>query len=57
MLANTEVLGDRLGAILFQTPPNLPCDLDRLRAFLDHLPDGRAFAFEFRHESWLDEAV
>jgi len=57
VLANTEVLGDRLGAILFQTPPNLPCDLDRLRAFLDHLPDGRAFAFEFRHESWLDEAV
>ncbi|HEY2064724.1 MAG TPA: DUF72 domain-containing protein [Gemmatimonadaceae bacterium] len=57
LLRNTEVLGSRLGPILFQLPPNLKKDLDRLRAFLALLPEGRRYTVEFRHESWFDEDV
>ena len=57
LLGNTEVLGDRLGVVLFQLPPNLACDLDRLDAFLAMLPEQTPAAFEFRHASWHDEAV
>ena len=57
LLGNLEVLGSRLGVVLFQLPPNLKCDLERLDAFLAQLPEGLRAAFEFRHESWRDEAV
>jgi uncharacterized protein YecE (DUF72 family) len=57
LLGNLEVLGDRLGVVLFQLPPNLKCDIERLDAFLDLLPEGLPAAFEFRHESWLDDTV
>src|SRR5262245_3807279 len=50
-------LGDRLGALLFQLPPNLKLDLARLDRFLALLPDGARAAFEFRHPSWSDAAV
>ena len=47
----------RLGVVLFQLPPNMKLDLERLRAFLKLLPSGIRATFEFRHESWFDEAV
>ena len=47
------VLGARLGVLLFQLPPNFKVDMERLRAFLDHLPPELPVAFEFRHESWF----
>ncbi|MHB8420836.1 MAG: DUF72 domain-containing protein [Myxococcales bacterium] len=50
-----SVLGERLGPILFQLPPNLCKDAPRLRDFLAILPAGLRAAFEFRHESWFDE--
>src|ERR1041385_2385896 len=50
-------LGDKLGALLFQLPPNLKKDLALLDAFLDELPPKSRAAFEFRHPSWLDEEV
>ena len=50
-------LGPHLGPILFQLPPNLKKDLDRLVAFLDVLPEGLRAAFEFRNPSWFDEDV
>ncbi len=52
-----RVLGDKLGAVLFQLPPNLRKDLPRLQAFLDTLPEGARAALEFRHESWFDQEV
>ncbi|HVD60443.1 MAG TPA: DUF72 domain-containing protein [Gemmatimonadaceae bacterium] len=55
LMKNTSVLGDRLGPILFQLPPNLPKDVERLKNFLGFLPIDRRYAFEFRHESWFDE--
>lgn len=47
----------RLGVVLFQLPPQFQRDLDVLGAFLAGLPEDLRFAFEFRHESWHDEAV
>ena len=50
-------LEDRLGPILFQLPPFWKLNLDRLREFLEVLPKGYRYAFEFRNESWYDERV
>jgi uncharacterized protein YecE (DUF72 family) len=52
----TAQLGDRLGPVLFQLPPNFKKNTDVLSSFLRELPTMRA-AFEFRHESWLDEEI
>ncbi len=57
LLKNTAVLGDRMGPILFQLPPNLKKDLPRLQGFLRYLPSDRRYTFEFRHESWWEEDV
>jgi len=50
-------LGPKLGPVLFQLPPYLKKDLDRLREFLSLLPETRPVAFEFRHASWFEEPV
>jgi uncharacterized protein YecE (DUF72 family) len=57
LLRTTSVLGQKLGPILFQLPPNLKKDLARLQSFLALLPADRRFTIEFRHESWFDEEV
>ena len=51
----TGTLGSRLGPLLFQLPPYLRVDLERLTDFLDLLPDGTRAAIEFRHDSWKDD--
>jgi uncharacterized protein YecE (DUF72 family) len=50
-------LGPKLGALLFQLPPNLKKDTPLLRAFLDGFPPRVRAAFEFRHASWFDDEV
>jgi uncharacterized protein YecE (DUF72 family) len=50
-------LGDKLGALLFQLPPNLKKDTGLFDAFLAELPPRVCAAFEFRHVSWLDDEV
>ena len=50
-------LGPKLGALLFQLPPNFRKDLPVLDGFLGMLPPGTRGAFEFRHASWHDDAV
>src|SRR5687768_4118193 len=50
-------LGPKLGALLFQLPPNLKKDLALLDAFLDTFPPRVCAAFEFRHASWFDADV
>jgi uncharacterized protein YecE (DUF72 family) len=57
LLKNTSTLGNRLGPILFQLPPNMQKNLERLQGFLALLPCDRRFTIEFRHESWFDEDV
>jgi len=46
-----------LRVILWQLPPSLHQDLDRLDRFLAGLPSGVRHAFEFRHPSWWDPRV
>jgi uncharacterized protein YecE (DUF72 family) len=57
LLDVAATLQQRLGAQLFQLPPNLKKDVPRLRAFLDLLPMQPRAAFEFRHASWFDDEV
>ncbi|PYS24381.1 MAG: DUF72 domain-containing protein [Acidobacteria bacterium] len=57
LLDTASLLGDRLGVVLFQLPPNSKKDAERLRDFLSLLPDDKRAAFEFRHESWCDDEV
>lgn len=52
-LETAAVLGPKLGALLFQLPPNLKKDVALFDAFLDAFPPRVCAAFEFRHESWL----
>jgi len=52
-----RALGDKLGPLLFQLPPNFKRAADRLGEILSILPDGLRVAFEFRHESWFDDEV
>ena len=50
-------LGDRLGCVLFQLPPYLRKNAERLGAFLEGWPRELPAAFEFRHDSWFDEEI
>jgi uncharacterized protein YecE (DUF72 family) len=50
-------LGPRLGPLLFQLPPYMKKDLDRLRTFLDLVPADRRVALEFRNASWFEDDV
>jgi uncharacterized protein YecE (DUF72 family) len=52
-----RLLGDKLGPVLFQLPPNLRSEPERLRGFLRLLPKGIRAAFEFRHPSWETDEV
>jgi uncharacterized protein YecE (DUF72 family) len=56
-LETAAVLGPKLGALLFQLPPNLKKDVPLLEAFVDSFPPRVCAAFEFRHESWFDDVV
>jgi uncharacterized protein YecE (DUF72 family) len=50
-------LGDKLGPVLFQLPPHWHADPPRLATFLDLLPDGGCYAFEFRDPDWHRDEV
>jgi uncharacterized protein YecE (DUF72 family) len=57
LLRAVGLLGERLGAVLFQLPPNMKQDLERLDAFLAGLGDPGRSAFEFRHASWFEDGT
>ena len=57
LLKVTKTLGAKLGPILFQLPPNLKKDFDRLSAFVATLPAEAKYTIEFRHESWFGDDV
>jgi uncharacterized protein YecE (DUF72 family) len=52
-----SALGEKLGPVLFQLPPNFKKDTLVFGDFLNGLPGGIQAAFEFRHESWFDDEV
>jgi uncharacterized protein YecE (DUF72 family) len=55
-LETAAVLGEQLGVVLVQLPPNMKKDLPRLETFLTQLPP-TPMAFEFRHPTWFDDDV
>jgi uncharacterized protein YecE (DUF72 family) len=57
MLDTVSVLEDRLGVVLFQLPPNMKKDLERLETFLSNLPSAVRATFEFRHPTWFDDDI
>jgi uncharacterized protein YecE (DUF72 family) len=57
LLDTARALKKRLGPMLFQLPPFFKKDASALRDFLALLPSGCRAAFEFRHQSWLEQEV
>jgi uncharacterized protein YecE (DUF72 family) len=53
----TRRLGDKLGPLLYQLPPSLHRNDERLDSFLSRLPSDIEQVVEFRHKSWYDEDV
>ncbi len=56
-LARASGLKEKLGPVLYQLPPNMLRNDERLESFLSVLPENVRHVFEFRHGSWLDEGV
>jgi uncharacterized protein YecE (DUF72 family) len=49
------LLGERLGPLLLQFPPNLKMDHIKLGDLLDALPTRQLYAVEFRNRSWFTD--
>jgi uncharacterized protein YecE (DUF72 family) len=52
-----EALGDKLGPVVFQLPGRFKPDRDRLAGFLQALPAGHRYAFEFRDPRWFEPEI
>lgn len=57
LMSRAVELGDRLGPVLLQLPPNLQADPGALDATLRQFPTGTRVAVEVRHPSWFSEEV
>ena len=51
-VARTRQLGPALGPLLYQLPPSLKLDLNRLERFLKLVPADLSNVFEFRNKDW-----
>jgi uncharacterized protein YecE (DUF72 family) len=56
-IETTTALGERLGPVLFQLPPDFKRDDVLLKEFLDQVSGRIRPAFEFRNRSWFDGVV
>lgn len=50
-----QPLGKKLGPILFQLPPGMKKDLSLLKNFIEKLPGGFRYVFEFRNNTWYED--
>ena len=57
LLTAAAGLQDQLGALLFQLPPNMKVDLQRLQTLLATIGKRARVAMEFRNPSWLCKEV
>jgi uncharacterized protein YecE (DUF72 family) len=57
MESRLKCLGRKAGPVLFQLPPSMQINRDRLASFLKLLSKRRRYAFEFRHSSWYDDGI
>ena len=56
-MTNASALGDKLGPVLLQLPPNFGVDVERLADVLALFKRDVRVAVEFRHESWFTDEV
>lgn len=57
LLGNAAGLDEKLSIILFQLPPNWEVDIERFKLFLEKLPKGNRYTFEFRNPTWYNDEV
>jgi uncharacterized protein YecE (DUF72 family) len=57
METRLAVLREKLGPVLFQLPPRMKANRERLAAFLKMLNPKRRYSFEFRHPSWYQPPI
>jgi uncharacterized protein YecE (DUF72 family) len=56
--SRASVLKEKLGVILWQLPPTLNMDVERLKEFLEALRPYRVRnAFEFRNKTWINKKI
>ena len=55
LIRTARTLGGKLGVLLFQLPPNMKKDIERLGQFFKLLAGDVKVAIEFRHPSWFDD--
>ena len=55
--SRVDLLGRKIGPVLFQLPPNWALNLGGLEEFLEALPLHHRYSFEFRDPSWHNEEV
>ena len=56
-MPRADILGRKLGPILFQLPPWWECNEERLESFLMALPRGHRYSFELRNAGWHNERI
>jgi uncharacterized protein YecE (DUF72 family) len=56
-LSRTRLLGEHLGPILWQLPPNWNANPNRLAAFAKLIPEDLEHAFEFRDPNWFNDEI
>jgi len=57
LMERASELGDHLGPVLLQLPPDLEVDVDALAETLHAFPRSTRIAFEPRHDSWYTDDV
>jgi uncharacterized protein YecE (DUF72 family) len=57
MESRLRVLRHKAGPVLFQLPPQMRADRERLASFLKLLRKPRPYVFEFRHASWYEPDI
>ncbi len=55
--ARVDLLGRKLGPVVFQLPPWWEANAERLEVFLRALPRRGRYAFEFRNQTWRTEEI
>jgi uncharacterized protein YecE (DUF72 family) len=57
METRLQRLRHKAGPVLFQLPPRMHADRERLASFLKLLRKRRHYVFEFRHASWYEPSI
>ena len=56
-MPRAELLGRKLGPVLWQLPPGWKVNVERLEEFLSRLPKKIRYAFELRNPTWMTDEV